>query len=216
MKSQIVLVSLATVLFSCSSKNANEAKTEEAREINSIAGEEYVLNSASSIMEWRGVKPAGEHTGNVKITEGQAIVKNGELVGGSVVVDMNSIINDDLTGNMSERLVGHLKSEDFFNVAEYPHAVFEISSVDKNEIADESGSGFAITGNLTMKGESRSITFPAKIKVSDVGVSVSTDEFSIDRTLWGVNYKSKSVFAEFKDDFINDMINLKFEADFVD
>lgn len=216
MKKLFVLSLVTAVVMACNPKNADEAKTGEAQKAADSSGEMYAVSEKSTVY-WRGTKPTGEHVGTVAISAGKIAVEDGSVTAGSITIDLNSIVNDDLEGDMNARLVGHLKSEDFFHTSEYPEAKFEIVSLeDYSSNAPESGitPTHIVTGNLTMRGETKSITFPAAIEVSEKKVSVKTNEFSIDRTLWGVNFKSKKIFAELKDDFISDMINLKFDVTF--
>ena len=217
MKKIFLLFGIAAFLMSCNQKNAEEARTGEAQKVAEAEGIEYSLDPASSEIRWRGLKPGGEHYGTVVAKSGVLKVEEGEITGGSFVIDLNSIVNEDLSGDMNARLVGHLKSEDFFYTEKYPEAVFEIVSIsDYSGEAMEGGitPTHEVTGNLSMRGETKSISFPVMVKMEDGMVMAMTDEFSIDRTKWGVNFKSKSVFAEFKDDFINDMINLKLDVKF--
>jgi len=218
MKRAIFLVPvLAALVVACNPKNADEAKTGEAKKAGEAIGTTMSLDAEESTMFWRGVKVGGEHHGTVGIKEGSVTAEGGKITGGKIVIDLNAIVNEDLEGEWNEKLVGHLKSEDFFHTAEYPEAVFEIVSAEAIEgEAPEGGVAptHEITGNLTMRGVTKSIAFPAKVKVSDDGVMAKTNEFAIDRTKWGVNFKSRTVFAEFKDDYINDMINLKFDVAF--
>jgi len=217
MKKIFYLIGIAAFFMSCTPKNAEEAQTGEAQDVKKATGAEYSMNAESSQIMWRGTKPGGEHYGTVSAKGGALSVEDGEITGGSFTIDLNSIVCEDLTGDMNARLVGHLKSEDFFYTEVYPEAVFEITS-----IADYSGEAaeegiqptHTITGNLTMRGETKSISFPAMVEMKDDAIFAKTNEFAIDRTKWGVNFKSKTVFAEFKDDFINDMINLKFDVTF--
>ncbi len=216
MKKLFLFAGIAAMLISCTPKNAEEAKTGEAQKVEEKSGE--VLNIASeSMMHWRGKKVGGEHYGVVAIKSGSIKVQDGNINGGTLIIDLNSIVSEDLEGEWYDKLVGHLKSSDFFNVAEYPEATFEIVKVEKfiGE-TDESLSAptHEFTGNLTIKGMAKSISFPATIAIEDGIVKASSNEFAIDRTLWNINFKSKTVFAEFKDDYINDMINLKFEVEF--
>ena len=218
MKKIFLIPVIASLAFACNNpKNADEAATGEAQKAAASSGEVYEVQSDSKV-HWRGVKPTGEHYGTVQVTDGQVQVSDGRITGGKVTIDMNSIENHDLDGDMNARLVGHLKSEDFFYVEQYPTAVFELVSLKPVEAdAPEGGvaPNYEITGNLTMRGETKSITIPAAINVTENEVSVETNEFAIDRTLWGVNFKSKKIFAELMDEFINDMINLKFDVTFV-
>jgi polyisoprenoid-binding protein YceI len=218
MKKIFLIPVIASLAFACNNpKNAEEAATGEAQKAAASSGAVYEVKSDSKV-DWRGVKPTGEHVGTVQISDGQVQVADGRITGGKVTIDLNSIVNHDLEGDMNARLVGHLKSEDFFHTAEHPEATFELVSLKPVEAGAPEGGvapNYEITGNLTMRGETKSITIPAAISVMDNEVSVETNEFSIDRTLWGVNFKSKKIFAELKDDFINDMINLKFDVAFV-
>lgn len=217
MKKIVYLFGITALLMGCTPKNADEAKTGEAQDVQKSSGAEYAMNTETSQIMWRGTKPGGEHYGTVSASEGLVLSENGEITGGKFVIDLNSIVNDDLSGDMNARLVGHLKSEDFFHTEEHPQAVFEIASISEfSGNAPEEGitPTHEITGNLTMRGETKSISFPAMVEMDDDKIIAKTNEFAIDRTKWGVNFKSKSVFAEFKDDFINDMINLKFDVVF--
>ena len=204
--------------MSCTPKSAEEAKTGKAMAVKEANGIEYSLITEKSEIRWRGTKPAGEHYGTVDLKEGLLVLENDQISGGSFTIDLNTIVNEDLEGDMNSRLVGHLKSEDFFFTENYPEAIFEIVSV--KDISDDASdeeitTTHEITGNLTMRGKTNSISFPAMIQAEDDRIKVKTNEFSIDRTKWGVNFKSKTVFAEFKDDFISDMMNIKLEVEFV-
>lgn len=208
---------VAAVTMACTPKNADEAKTGEAKKSGEAYGATYAVNADASDVHWRGTKVGGEHTGTVSISGGEVSVSEGAITGGNLTIDLTSIVNEDLQGDMNARLVGHLKSEDFFHTGEHPNAVFEFVSAEA--ISGEAPEGglvptHNITGNLTMRGVTKSITFPAAVSVGEGSVSIETNEFSIDRTLWGVNFKSRTVFAEFKDDYISDMINLKFDVEF--
>jgi polyisoprenoid-binding protein YceI len=151
----------------------------------------------------------------VDITEGTVNVDDGLISGGSFVVDLKTIENKDVENSeMNEKLVSHLKSEDFFHVDEFPNAKFEVVSVDQASENSELSNTYNITGNLTMKGITKSIIIPAEVEMNDGYLTASTEEFSIDRTLWNVNYQSQKIFAGLKDKYINDEINLKLELKF--
>lgn len=217
MRKFFIIPVIASLVLACNNpKNADEAQTGDAQKAAASSGAVYEVKSESRV-HWRGVKPTGEHVGTVAINNGQVKVADGMVTSGSITIDLNSIVNEDLEGDMNARLVGHLKSEDFFYTEEYPTAAFDIVSIKEfTGTAPDEGvtPTHEVTGNLTMRGTTKSITFPAAISVSDSEVKVTTNEFAIDRTLWGVNFKSKKIFAELKDDFINDMINMKFDVVF--
>ncbi|MEO6133680.1 MAG: YceI family protein, partial [Ginsengibacter sp.] len=118
--------------------------------------------------------------------------------GGNFEMDMNSITNKDLEGEYKGKLEGHLKSADFFDVANHPKANFEITSIKPGE----SDSVIQVSGNLNLRGVSKNITFNAITKnISNTNV-VADATFNIAREDWGVNYTGK------KDNLVSKEINL--------
>lgn len=90
----------------------------------------YKVEAAQSNLEWNGKKVTGEHTGNIKVSKGEILVNGNKVVGGTVLFDMTSITNTDITDeNFNKKLVGHLKSEDFFGAEKHPTGSFKITSV---------------------------------------------------------------------------------------
>ena len=218
MKRIIYVVGLTIFFMSCgSNESAEQAETTGAKKVGESSGTELLIDPETSKVNWRGTKVGGEHFGFVEITGGSIMVDKNRVTGGKINIDLNSIVVEDLTNeNMNARLTGHLKSEDFFFTEQYPDAVFEIVSIEefKGEASGEINPNYKITGNLTMRGKTNSISFPAFVEINDESVIAKTNEFSIDRTKWDVNFKSKTVFAEFKDDYIDDLMNLKFDVAF--
>jgi len=201
-------------MISCKSKPAAEnSGAGDAQTAAVAAGTEYVLNTQTSTLSWKGSKPGGDHNGVVTISEGMVTTESGKVVSGSFTFDLNTITNLDLTdAEMNAKLVGHLKSADFFDVAQFPAAAFELVSV--AEIPANDQATHQVTGNLTIKGITKSISFPAQIAVTESSVTTVSAPFSINRTEWGVNYGSKSIFAELKDKFINDEMVISLNLSF--
>lgn len=201
-------IAVAAFLASCGGPQGDKAQTGEAQEVSVKSGDVTLnVDLAASNVEWIGTKPTGQHNGTISISEGNLLLANGAVVGGKFTIDMNSIVCLDLTDATDNgKLVGHLKSPDFFEVETYPTAVFEITSAEA--VQGNPAATHNITGNLTMKNVTKSITFPAMVTVSDDGVTASTPAFLIDRTQWNVQYGSKTLFANLKDNFINDEISL--------
>ncbi len=221
MKKSIFLVGLVITLISCQSRpSAESAGAGDAQKVATAAGSEYNLNTTTSVLNWKGQKPDGEHIGTVSITDGKLYAEYGKLVSGTFTIDLNSIIDTDLTdADMNGKLVGHLKSADFFDVAQFPSAKFELVSVAEIPVGTATSTegivaNHQITGNLVMKGVSKSISFPAQITISEGSITAVTAPFAIDRTQWGVNYGSKSIFAELKDKFINDEMIISLNLSF--
>jgi len=221
MNKSLFLIVLVIALISCKSKpSAENAGAGDAQNVAVALGTEFTLNTDYSSLHWKGTKPGGEHTGIVSITDGRINSKNGKIVSGSFTIDLNTITDMDLTDEgMNAKLVGHLKSPDFFDVAQFPTAKFEIVSVTEISAANPSPPDVVqathqVTGNLIIKGISKSISFPSQIEVNESTIKAITSPFAIDRTQWGVNYGSKSIFAELKDKFINDEMIITLNVSF--
>lgn len=224
MKMKKVLFSLfiLAAVVSCKPRtDAEKVSTGDAKKAAELAGAEYSLVPEASVLKWIGSKPGGEHNGTVKISEGKLSAENGNITAGSFVFDMNTIVCDDLTDEaMNTRLVNHLRSEDFFHVSEFPTAAFEVVSASELSNPSVTATGGVvpthnITGNLTIKGVTKSITFPAKVDVTADKVTAVANPFSLNRTEWNVNFMSKSVIAGLKDNFIDDNMILSMELEFV-
>jgi polyisoprenoid-binding protein YceI len=211
MKKLALMAALGLFVASCNSDKAAEATTGEAQEVTANgAGETVALDSGSTVA-WRGFKTyvQSEHLGTVNVQEGTFEVADGKLVGGTITIDMNSITCTDLEDEGKRGyLEGHLKSQDFFFVDSFPTAVFEIVEVlDPSEATKYS----TVTGNLTLRGTTNSITFPADVVVGEEGVKFMAPTFSIDRTLWGAKFHDRddaTIAESLKDDLIDHSIEL--------
>jgi polyisoprenoid-binding protein YceI len=197
---------------SCKNESENKVETGEAREAAAVNEEAvtYEIDKSNSTIEWRGTKPTGEHRGVISIQDGQFMVSNDEITGGKVVIDMNSLevtdegMEDKDRTSLEKHLKGTVegKETDFFNVKEYPTAKFEVTGM-----TEENGQKM-LQGNLTLKDKTKHIQFPVNATVNDNKVTLKSKSFTIDRTNWGVNYGSKSVFDNLGDNFISDNMEL--------
>ena len=156
---------------------------------------------ASSDVHWWGYKiaktEASSHDGTVNVKSGNLVLKNGSVVGGQFVLDMTTINATDLSGEYQGKLNGHLKNGDFFEVEKYPTATYKITSVKKNASKDYN---FVVNGNLTVKGKTNPVSFPAKITAKNGVVTLESDKFSFDRQKFDVAYKSTMQDVLVKDD----------------
>ena len=195
----------ASLMTSCQNAPKGEkAVTEAAKKVvaPSMSAKTYKADTGYSKVMWSGSKLAGTHTGTLNLSSGNVEVKGGKVVGGQFTIDMNSLTVTDLkAGEGKEKLEGHLKNEDFFDVAKNPTAQFAITNVDKG----------TVTGNLTLNGMTKSISFPASVDITEKGVSVATNDFTINRTDFGIKYGSASFFDGLKDKAINDNVGLKIQ-----
>jgi len=221
MNTKIKLLALAVLALSITScmeaPKGDRAETGDVFSVNEkIKGIEFNANIDKSTIEWLGTKPTGTHFGTVGLSDGKIFVDKNKVTGGTLVIDLNSIeVHDIEEPALNDRLLGHLKSADFFYVDSFPTATFQIASLEKISDAVKSEDGIVPThlvkGNLTMRGITKGITFPAAIEVKDNLVYVESSQFMINRTNWNVNYGSKSIFAELKDNFIHDEMGIKIE-----
>ncbi|MEQ9376727.1 MAG: YceI family protein [Imperialibacter sp.] len=158
----------------------------------------YKVNTVESKVIWTGEKLAGSHTGTINLIQGDLQFDGDKLAGGSFTIDMNSIVDTDLEGEYKGKLEGHLKSDDFFGVATYPTASFKITSVKST-----GNNKYDVTGDITIKGTTEKITFPAELAVNGSKVT-ATSKITVDRSKFNVKYGSKSFFAEIGDKVIYD------------
>lgn len=156
-----------------------------------------VSTKASSIV-WNAKKVTGEHTGTIGISAGKLVVNKNQITGGNFTIDMKSIVCKDITDpEYNKKFVGHITSGDFFEIEKFPTAQFVISKVTGNQIS----------GNLTIKGITKAISFPAQIAVNNGKVSAKAN-ITIDRTDYNIKYGSKKFFDSIGDKAIFDDFTL--------
>jgi polyisoprenoid-binding protein YceI len=165
-----------------------------------VFAESQKVDVAKSSVKWIGKKVTGEHTGAVSIKEGSLEMTKGKVIGGKVVIDMNSIVDTDIAdAGMNGKLVGHLKSDDFFGVVAFPTAELVITKVEGNNFS----------GTLTVKGTTNPTSFTATAS-KDGKSTVYKGTITIDRSKYNVRYGSKSFFDNLGDKVIYDEFTLEF------
>lgn len=158
----------------------------------------YTVDVTKSTINWEGKKFSGSHTGTVALTSGNLQFNGKKLVEGGFIADMTTVRTMD-GDKPSPNLDKHLKNDDFFGVDKFPAANFVIKKVEGN------GTDVKITGDLTIKGKTNSVSFPAKLTWNaDKTVTAVAEKITIDRTKYGIEYKSKSIFSSIGDNFIYD------------
>ncbi|GAB3838312.1 YceI family protein [Hymenobacter jeollabukensis] len=178
--------------------------------VTKAATETYKVQPQLSTLGWVGKKVGGQHSGTIALQSGTVQVKGNQLVGGTFVADMASIKNTDLTdADYNAKLVGHLKSDDFFGVDKYATATFVITSI-KPLKGDANGNNATVTGNLTIKGKTNPVSFPAKVGVKN-GVASASGTATIDRSKYDVKYGS-TLFGAAADKAIDDNFTLNFNV----
>ncbi len=153
---------------------------------------------------WKGYKVTGSHQGTIAIKSGSLSFTNDKLVDGEFTIDMTTITNTDQTGKYKGKLEGHLKSDDFFGVADHPTA-----SLVFNKVKATGKNAYSIAADLTIKGK----TNPVKFEISIYG-NKATASLKIDRAKYGVKYGSTSFFDNLKDKAIYDEFDLVVDLEF--
>lgn len=166
---------------------------------NSSKPEAYTVDITKSNITWFGKKITGSHNGTIAIQSGKLNIDGKNITGGTFTIDMNSL--KDVDG--SAKLENHLKSDDFFGVAKFPTSTFVITKV------EGSGANVIINGNLTIKGITNPLRFPASISVNSDGTfSALAGKIIVDRSKYDVRYGSKSFFDTLGDKAIDDNFEL--------
>lgn len=213
MKNILGFVAAALIITtSCTdAPKADEAKATDAKEVQQVAsdGTQYNIDVQKSKVDWIGTKPTGRHHGSFTIQDGYITVANNSIKGGNFIIDVNSITVMDEDGSANPKLQTHLKSADFFEVDKYKTAKFEITNAQEGVNSGDkktvlTSATHTITGNLTMKDITKSITFPAIVMFTETGLTAHA-EFNIDRTQWNIVYHSDKSLG---DKFINTDVNL--------
>lgn len=203
----VMLTTSAFIISGCG-KSDKEVKVGDKQTAGENKGKSLVVSTTDSKINWLGKKVTGQHNGTINVSKGEVMVDNGKVIGGKIEVDMKSIKNEDLKdAGMNAKLVGHLSSADFFEVEKFPTAKLEIVKVEELKDATKPNVNSTVTANLTMKDVTKSITFPAEIKIENGMLSAKAD-FDIDRTDWNIKYGSGKFFDNLGDKMINDKFNL--------
>jgi len=164
----------------------------------------YNVDVTSSSIAWTGYKVTGKHTGYVKVKSGNLTWTDGKLTGGTFDIDMNSITCTDLEGEYAGKLVGHLKSDDFFGTAKYPTSKFVITKA----IPQDTKGNYKIVGNLTIKEKTNEVKFQAAVNESN-GTINATGKITVDRSEYDVKFGSGSFFDNLGDKTIYDEFDLQ-------
>ncbi len=157
------------------------------------------VNKTASEVKWTGKKIGGSHNGAIELKSGYFEFNNDQIVSGEVVIDMNTITNADLEdAGYNGKLVGHLKSDDFFGVEKYPTSTFVVTKATKFVNGKAT-----VTGKLTIKGKTEELSFDV-VKEGSAYVA----QLEVDRSKYDVRYGSNSFFDNLGDKAINDIFVL--------
>ena len=162
------------------------------------------VDVSKSTINWLAKKVTGQHSGTVNLKEGALVLKGAKLAGGNFTVDMTSMTSTDLTGEYLAKLNGHLKSDDFFGVEKFPTATLVFK-----KIATKPNGVYTVTGDLTIKGITKPITFDMTTTANK-----ATATLVVDRTKYDIRYGSKTFFDSIGDKAIDNEFELKVALQF--
>ena len=162
----------------------------------------FKVDLTKSSFKWTGKKISGSHWGYIKLNSGMLTVANGAVTAGDINVNMNSMDCQDTKGEYGDKLVGHLKSEDFFGTGKYPSSMLKIKS-----ISSKGGNQYDVKADLTIKGITNEVYFPATINVKGTELN-ATAKVIVDRTKYGIKYGSGSFFENLGDKAIDNNFEL--------
>lgn len=166
----------------------------------------YKVDASKSSITWVGKKLTGSHNGTINLQSGALSFNGKKLAAGNFVLDMNSIKDADNSANLEK----HLKDADFFGADKFPTSTFVIKNVTGNG-ASVTGNGASVTvnGDLTIKGITKPISFPATLAWNaDGSVTATADKILVDRTKYDIKFRSKTIFPEIGNKMINDEFEL--------
>ena len=185
---------------------AEESSEESTEETSAEGGDAvtYAVDTEASTIEWYGERPAGgSESGVVQIADGQLTFDGSELVDGTMVIDMTSIEPTSKTGEMLNKLTGHLMSDDFFGVETYPTANLVIKSATPTDVENQ----YTVVADLTIKETTDEIEFLTDVVVGD-GTLSATADIVVDRSIYDIQYGSGSFFDNLGDDLISDEMQM--------
>ena len=163
----------------------------------------YRIDKSVSKVEWIGEKVTGRHNGFLKVKSGQFKIENDKIKSGEVIIDMKSVTVADLEGKWADKLLAHLKSDDFFATKKFPEAKFKIDTA-----SNLPGNETILKGKLTIKGKTHPATIAVKSLLKE-GRLEGNGTLKFDRTKWGIKYNSGKFFESLGDKLIEDEVTVE-------
>jgi polyisoprenoid-binding protein YceI len=168
----------------------------------------YNVDAPKSTFKWNAKKVVGEHSGTVAYQAGNITINANKLAGADITIDMASIDCTDLSGEYHDKLVGHLKADDFFATEKFNTAKIKIKSASEIKGAATGSNNYNVVADLTIKGITKEISFPAFVVINPTQV-IANAELDIDRTAFEIKYGSASFFEGLGDRAIANTFNVK-------
>lgn len=172
-----------------------------------VLAADYKLDKSNSTVKWSGKKVTGEHYGTIDLNSGNLEVADNKIKSGTFQMEMTTIVCEDITNeSTNKKLVGHLKSDDFFSVEKHP-----VSTLVIKEVKHKVGNTHSFTGQLTIKGITHPITFDAEVNLSGQKLKAN-GKIEVDRTLYDIKFRSGKFFSDLGDNLIYDTFTLDFDV----
>ncbi len=163
----------------------------------------YKVDPQKSTLIWTGKKVTGEHKGTIPLSSGTFSIEDKKIKSGTFELNVAALTVTDIADkDGNAKLVGHLKNDDFFSTAKFPTAKYVITSVES-----KGGDNYFVNGNLTIKGITNPISFPAVIK-TDAKTLTASGVITVNRTKYDIKFKSASFFENLGDKAISDDFTL--------
>lgn len=208
-----LLIIAAVLLAGCEKPpKGDDATISEAEEPVEATGKTFAVDTSRSWVKFTGYGVGKNHPGMLKVAYGTVSLNNDSVSGGSFMIDIKSMVMQQKGKDIETKLRPHLLSGDFFDAEKFGTAKFEITSVglyDPEKDAKKSlveGANFLVSGNLTLKDETKNISFPARMDMDGETIKAKAN-FDIDRTQWKMNYRNDKTLG---DKFIDEKVNIEF------
>jgi polyisoprenoid-binding protein YceI len=194
---RIVCIFAALFLFSFTGcmpegEGENQGQDEEIISENefetvpdSLAAEgfdDFRIVSRASVLQWRGERISGEgHQGTVDVASGNIRVRDQRIEGGQIWLDMTSMkeTGEEREEETSSVVMGYLHSQRFFDTEKFPKALLTITGESQG----------MLLADLKIKDNTRAVMIPFHKSINGDTLRAG-GSFAIDRTKWGLTYRS--------------------------
>lgn len=168
---------------------------------------DFVVDKGASKVNWEAKKVTGKHDGSISFENGSIAVTAGKISGGTFVINMKSMVDEDIKdADMNKKLMGHLSSDDFFSIEKFPESQLVVKTVTL-----VAGTEFHFLADLTIKGITNPVEFNANVTLTDDKLEAK-GVITVNRTLYGIKYGSGSFFQGLGDKVIYDDFTLAFNV----
>lgn len=202
-----------SLIISCKNKPEGEAAQtgDAAEETAKPSADAKMYEVTSGNVYWAATKVGGiNHNGAFQVAKGKLATENGVVTSGVFMIDINSMTEMSLAEDRKTRFLGDMKSADFFDAGNNPYGEFTIVSIEP--LSGNAEANFTAKGNLTLKGITKSVSFPVNIAVLEDRVSVVSPKFTINRTDWNMKYDS-AIIGTAADKIIHDDVSLNIQLE---